>query len=56
MAIVLERDAAGVPILWKCHVCGKPFSLGWGDYCNRCIAEQQRHRELIAAIESQRKP
>ena len=52
MAIVLERDKFGRELLWRCAGCGNPFDLGWGDYCNACITAQQRHKELIAAIEA----
>ena len=54
MSIVLERSAEGRPTLWKCFECGKPYTLGWGDYCNACIANMKRHQELLAAIQSRR--
>lgn len=52
MAIVLERNRFGRELLWQCTECGQPFNLGWGDYCNACIAKQERHRKLINAIKS----
>jgi predicted amidophosphoribosyltransferase len=49
-ARVLERDRSGRETLWQCSDCGQPFNLGWGSRCNRCIREEERHRELIAAL------
>lgn len=50
MTIVLARNRDGKEILWQCAECGKPFNLGWGDYCNACIAQQRRHEELVKAL------
>ena len=50
MNIVLQRDRYGREILWKCSTCGQPFDLGWGDQCNKCLTEERRHKELLAAI------
>ena len=47
---VLMRDRYGREVLWECSECGRPFTQGWGSHCNRCIKEDQRHKELIAAI------
>ena len=55
MAIVLARDPAGCPVLWQCYICGQPFTLGWGWCCNKCIREEERHRELIHSIQAKRK-
>lgn len=49
-ARVLSRDRHGRETSWQCSDCGKPFTLGWGSRCNRCIKEDERHRELIAAL------
>jgi hypothetical protein len=50
MERVLRRDRSGRAILWQCSECGKPFDLGWGWLCNRCIAEAERHREIVDAL------
>ena len=50
MTIVLARDGNGREILWQCTTCGLPFTLGWGSQCNRCIAEDKRHAEMVQAI------
>lgn len=50
MSEVLERDRNGRETLWRCRECAKPFTLGWGDLCNACIAAERRHRELLEAI------
>ena len=48
--MVLERNRNGKAVLWKCSTCGEPFNLGWGDRCNKCIREDEKHREIIAAL------
>jgi len=50
MTIVLARDAHGREVLWQCSTCGKPFNLGWGSRCNRCIEDDRKHNELIAVM------
>lgn len=49
--VVLSRDRHGRPVLWRCSDCGEPFNLGWGTRCNKCITSDERHKEIIAAIE-----
>lgn len=55
-ARVLERDRLGREILWQCSECGKPFNLGWGARCNKCIRDEERHKEIMAALERIAKP
>jgi len=33
-----------------CRECQEPIILGWGKYCNTCIAKQERHAEKIKAL------
>lgn len=47
---VLRRDSAGREVLWQCSDCGKPFELGWGSRCNKCILEERRHQEILKAV------
>ena len=51
-ARVLERDRFGRELRWQCSDCGQSFTLGWGSLCNRCIKEEQRHRDLVTALMS----
>jgi hypothetical protein len=53
MTIVLQRDKNGREVLWKCSSCGQPFDLGWGSECNKCLTEERRHRELVAATKKE---
>jgi len=53
MTIVLRRDENGREVLWKCSSCGQPFDLGWGSECNKCLTEERRHRELVAATKKE---
>ena len=49
---VLRRSEDKRATLWQCSDCGQPFTLGWGSQCNRCITEERRHREIVAALRS----
>jgi len=50
MTRVLDRDRSGREILWECGMCGQPFTRGWGDFCNKCIRDEDRFQKLVQAI------
>jgi len=45
------RDGRGRIVGFRCYECDKVKSKMWGEICNECRAKQERHEELLAAME-----
>jgi rRNA maturation endonuclease Nob1 len=39
---------------YRCHECQRIKPAMWGDVCNECRENERRHREMIAAMRSER--
>lgn len=44
------RDAYGYIEGYQCRRCENVFRSMWGDLCDGCREDENRHREIIAAI------
>lgn len=49
------RDRQGFEVAWRCRMCQEFFSSMWGNTCNKCRAEAERHDALLNEVKSLRK-
>ena len=37
---------------YRCNQCGEVFSKMWGETCNSCRREEERHQEILAVLKN----